>query len=54
MAKELLSTTVDTAIIERIEKLAAPKNEDRSLSKMTEILLREALDARDKKTKSKR
>lgn len=53
-SKTNISATVDQKINESIEDLRKPENEDRSFSKMVEILLREALVKRGINLKAKK
>lgn len=51
MASKKINTSItwDEKIFNEVEELRSPKKEDRSFSKMSEILVKEALDARKKK-----
>lgn len=51
MAKVNISATIDEKIVEKVNLLSLPEAEDRSFSKMIEILLKEALKARGIKSK---
>ena len=51
MPKEVIYATVDEGTIKEVKKLAHPDNENRSFSAMVDILLKEAVKARNGKKK---